>query len=152
MNANLSAEDRVNDLIDHMELDEKVAQLGAVEFPHLIKGERFDEDAALAVVPHGIGQVTRIGAMTGLEPEQSAELLNQIQRLMVRRTRLGIPVIVHEESLAGYCARGATVFPQALALACSWDPELLREVADKIRRQLLAVGAQTQFGARARYS
>ena len=142
MNANLSAEDRVNDLIDHMELDEKVAQLGAVEFPHLIKGERFDEDAALAVVPHGIGQVTRIGAMTGLEPEQSAELLNQIQRLMVRRTRLGIPVIVHEESLAGYCARGATVFPQALALACSWDPELLREVADKIRRQLLAVGAR----------
>ena len=83
------------------------------------------------MVPHGIGQVTRIGATTGLEPEQSAELLNQIQRLMVKRTRLGIPVIVHEESLAGYCARGATVFPQAFALACSWDPELVREVATR---------------------
>jgi beta-glucosidase len=142
VNNSLAIEDRVSDLIDRMELDEKVAQLGAVEFPRLITGERFDEDAALAVVPHGIGQVTRIGATTGLEPEQSAELLNQIQRLMVERTRLGIPVIVHEESLGGYCARGATVFPQAHALACSWDSELVREVADKIRRQLLAVGAR----------
>ena len=142
LNADLAIKDRVNDLIDHMELDEKVAQLGAVEFPDLLKGERFDEDAALAVVPHGIGQVTRIGATTGLEPEQSAELFNQIQRVVVERTRLGIPVIVHEESLAGYCARGATVFPQALALACSWDPALVYEVADCVRRQLLAVGAR----------
>ena len=140
--AALATEDRVSDLIDRMDLDEKLAQLGAVGFPDLIKDEHFDEDAALAVVPHGIGQVTRIGATTGLEPEQSAELLNQIQRLVVERTRLGIPVMVHEETLAGYCARGATVFPQALALACSWDPELVREVADKIRRQLLAVGAR----------
>jgi beta-glucosidase len=141
-NAALAVEDRVSDLIDHMELDEKVAQLGAIGFPDLIKEERFDEDAALAVIPQGIGQVTRIGATTGLEPEESAELLNQIQRLVVERTRLGIPVMVHEESLAGYCARGATVFPQALALACSWDPELVQEVADRIRRQLLAVGAR----------
>ena len=138
----LAIADRVSDLIDRMDLDEKLAQLGAIGFPDLIKDERFDADAALAVVPHGIGQVTRIGATTGLEPEQSAELLNQIQRLVVERTRLGIPVMVHEESLAGYCARGATVFPQALALACSWDPELVQEVADKIRRQLLAVGAR----------
>jgi len=141
-NANLAIEDRVNDLIERMELDEKLAQLGAVEFPRLITGERFDPEAALAVVPHGIGQVTRIGATTGLEPQQSAELFNQIQKLVVERTRLGIPAMVHEESLAGYCARGATVFPQALALASSWDPALVHDVADCIRRQLLAVGAR----------
>jgi beta-glucosidase len=142
VNANLAIEDRVNDLVGRMEMDEKLAQLGAVEFPQLIRGERFDVEAALAVVPHGIGEVTRIGATTGLEPEQSAELFNAIQRVVVERTRLGIPVMVHEESLAGYCARGATVFPQALALACSWDPALVQEVADCVRRQLLAVGAR----------
>ena len=142
VNANLAIEDRVNDLIERMELDEKLAQLGAVEFPRLITGERFDEEAALAVLPHGIGQVTRIGATTGLEPQQSAELFNQIQHLVVERTRLGIPLMVHEESLAGYCARGATVFPQALALASSWDPALIYAVADCVRRQLLAVGAR----------
>jgi beta-glucosidase len=137
-----AVEDRVSDLIDRMDIDEKVAQLGAVGFPDLMKDERLDEDAALAVVPHGIGQITRIGATTGLEPLQSAELFNGIQRLVIGRTRLGVPVMVHEESLAGYCARGATVFPQALALACSWDPDLVQEVAANVRGQLMAVGAR----------
>jgi beta-glucosidase len=138
----LSVDDRVNDLLGRMELDEKIAQLGAVRFPDLIAGDRFDAEVALQAVPHGIGQVTRIGATTGLHPTQSAELMNEIQRLVVERTRLGIPVIVHEESVAGYCARGATVFPQALGLACTWEPELVEEVAAAVRRQLLAVGAR----------
>jgi beta-glucosidase len=138
----LSVEDRVSDLIGRMEIDEKLAQLGSVEFPKLVTAEGVDQDKALKVVPHGIGQVTRIGATTGLEPAQSAELFNQIQQLMVERTRLGIPVLVHEESLAGYCARGATVFPQALALGCSWDPQLVSEVAGRVRQQMLAVGAR----------
>ena len=137
-----SVDERVEDLLSHMTLDEKIAQLGAVEFPDLLSDGRFDEEAALAVVPHGVGQVTRIGATTGLRPSQSAELLNQIQKLAVERTRLGVPVIVHEESLAGYCARDATVFPQALGLACTWDPDLVEQVAGVARRQLLAVGAR----------
>ncbi|MGO9659616.1 MAG: glycoside hydrolase family 3 N-terminal domain-containing protein [Acidimicrobiales bacterium] len=142
LNAHLSVEDRVSDLIGRMAIDEKLAQLGSVEFPKLVTAEGVDQDKALEVVPHGIGQVTRIGATTGLEPAQSAELFNQIQQLMVERTRLGIPVLVHEESLAGYCARGATVFPQALALGCSWDPQLVSEVAARIRQQMFAVGAR----------
>lgn len=137
-----SVNERVDELIGLMDIDEKIAQLGAVRFPDLIKQDRFDEEAALAVIPHGIGQVTRIGATTGLEPAQSAELMNQIQKLVVERTRLGIPIVLHEESLAGYCARGATVFPQALSLACAWDPGLMEEVAGAVRRQLLAVGAR----------
>jgi len=137
-----SVEERVEDLVSQMTLDEKVAQLGAVSFPDLMAGDRFDEETALAVVPHGIGQVTRIGATTGLRPAESAELVNQIQKLMVERTRLGIPVIVHEESLAGYCARDATVFPQAFGLACTWDPKLVEAVASAIREQLMAVGAR----------
>lgn len=142
MDAGASVEDRVTDLIERMEIDEKLAQLGAVEFPRLITGEGVDPAKVLAVVPKGIGQVTRIGATTGLEPVQSAELFNQIQRAVVEGTRLGVPVLVHEEALSGYCARGATVFPQALALGCSWDPRLVSEVADRIRRQLMAVGAR----------
>ncbi|HTW07809.1 MAG TPA: glycoside hydrolase family 3 N-terminal domain-containing protein [Acidimicrobiales bacterium] len=138
----LPVERRVNDLVERMQLDEKLAQLGAIAFPRLMTKGGLDQERALSVVPHGIGQVTRIGATTGLEPAQSAELFNQVQRIMVERTRLGVPVMVHEESLAGYCARGATVFPQALALGCSWDPYLVSQVADRARRQLLAVGAR----------
>ena len=68
--------------------------------------------------------------------------MNEIQRFVVERTRLGIPVVVHEESTGGYCARDATVFPQAIGLAATWDPALLEEVAAVIREQMLAVGAR----------
>ena len=132
----------MDDLLQRMSIEEKLAQLGAVRFPDMVQDGHVDTETVLRVIPHGIGQVTRIGATTGLEPEQSAELVNQIQRAVVEGTRLGIPVVVHEESLAGYCARGATVFPQALGLACSWDPALIEEVAGAVRRQLLAVGAR----------
>ena len=58
-------DERVDDLIGLMDIDEKTAQLGAVRFPDLIVGGRLDAEAVLRAVPHGIGQVTRIGATTG---------------------------------------------------------------------------------------
>ena len=58
------------------------------------------------------------------------------------RTRLGIPAIIHEESCAGFTARGATQFPQAIGLASTWEPELIGEMAAVIRSQMRAVGAR----------
>ena len=83
LNASAPVEDRVTDLIERMDVDEKLAQLGAVEFPRLMTKEGLDREKALVVVPRGIGQVTRIGATTGLEPVQSAELFNQIQQVPI---------------------------------------------------------------------
>src|SRR5947207_12522064 len=68
--------------------------------------------------------------------------MNQVQLFAIERTRLGIPVVVHEEFTGGYCARGATVFPQAIGLAATWDPALVEDVAAVIRDQLRAVGAR----------
>lgn len=138
----LSIDERVDDLLGQMTLDEKLAQLGCLWSTTLVRDDRFDAELAASRMPHGIGQVTRIGASTGLHPRESAELMNAIQRVAVERTRLGIPVIVHEESVGGYCARDATVFPQAIGLAASWDPALLERVAGVIREQMLAVGAR----------
>jgi beta-glucosidase len=132
----------VDELLGRMTLDEKLAQLGCVWVTALVSDDAFDRDAALTHMPHGIGHVTRIGASTGLRPAESAALMNEIQRFAVEETRLGIPVVVHEESTAGYCARDATVFPQAIGLASTWDEALVAEVADVIRQQLRAVGAR----------
>jgi beta-glucosidase len=137
-----SVEDRVADLVDRMDIDEKVAQLGCVWITSLVRGDRVDHDAAVAQLRNGIGQITRIGASTGLRPAGSASLMNELQTIVVERTRLGIPLLVHEESVAGYLARDATVFPQALALACSWNPDLLAEIGEVIREQMVAVGAR----------
>ena len=133
---------RVDDLVARMSLDEKLAQLGGVWITALVSDDGFDVDAARERLRHGIGQVTRISGSSGLRPGASAALHNEIQQLLVEETRLGIPALVHEESTGGFCARDATVFPQGIGLASSWDPALVEEVADVIRQQMLAVGAR----------
>ncbi|MEY2447829.1 MAG: hypothetical protein QOH79_1305 [Acidimicrobiaceae bacterium] len=138
----LAVEARVADLLSRMTVEEKVAQLGGVWITDLVSPAGFDETRAAERLAHGIGHVTRIGASTGLRPTESAALMNAVQRFAVEHTRLGIPVVVHEESTGGYCAREATVFPQAIGLAATWDLVLVEEVAGVIREQLLAVGAR----------
>ena len=140
--AGASIESRVDDLLGRMSLDEKLAQIGSLWITDLVRGDSFDADRVATVLEHGIGHVTRIGAATGLKPAASAALMNQIQRVAVERTRLGIPVMVHEEAVGGYSARDATVFPQAIGLGASWDTDLVGEVAEAIRRQMVAVGAR----------
>ena len=135
-------DERVEDLCARMTLDEKLAQLGCAWSSELVEDERFSENRARRVLRHGIGQITRIGGGSGLRPAGSAAFANAIQRFLARETRLGIPALVHEESLAGFTARDATQFPQAIGLAATWEPALVEAVARVIREQLLAVGAR----------
>ncbi len=134
--------ERVADLIGRMTLEEKVAQLGAIWLTQLVSDDVFDDDRAAGELANGIGQVTRIGASTGLLANESAHLANQVQRILAERTRLGIPAVIHEEGVAGFLHRGATTFPHGLGLAATWNVELMAEVADVIRTQMLAVGAR----------
>jgi beta-glucosidase len=125
-----------------MSLDEKLAQLGCLWSSTFVRSGVFDPEVAVALMPHGIGQVTRVASATGLRSKQSAELMNAIQRTVLERTRMAIPVFIHEEAVGGFCHRDGTVFPQALGLAASWDVALLERVAGVIREQMLAVGAR----------
>ena len=142
LDASLPTEERVELLLGEMTLAEKLAQLGGVWSTGLVRDDRFSSTAAASVMADGTGQITRIAASTGLRPEGLAQLHNEIQRWLVTGTRLGIPAIVHEEAVGGFCARDAVQFPQAIGLASTWDPELVQEIADHIRGELLAVGAR----------
>jgi beta-glucosidase len=133
---------RVKDLLGRMTLDEKLAQLGGVWATDLMGEGGFDAARARELLPHGIGHVTRIGASTGLGPAASAAFANSVQRLLVEETRLGIPALIHEEALAGLCARGATQYPQAIGLAATFSPQAVRAMAEGIRREMRAVGAR----------
>lgn len=131
---------RVRDLLAQMTLDEKLAQLGSIWAFELLEGQSFSEARAQARLPHGIGQITRIGGSTNLPPAQSAAVANALQRFLLTRTRLGIPAMVHEECCSGYMAQGATVFPQAIGVASTWDVELTEAMGAVIRTQVRAVG------------
>jgi beta-glucosidase len=134
--ADLTTADRVADLLGRMTLAEKLAQLGSAWVYEV-------QDGALmaAKLADGIGQITRIGGATILTPSQAATLANRIQRFLREETRLGIPAMVHEEACAGYMARGATIFPQIIGLASTWNPDLAEGMGAVIRQQMRAAGA-----------
>ncbi len=77
-----------------------------------------------------------------LKPRQMAEFTNAIQRYVMEKTRLGIPVMFYEESLHGHMASGGTHFSQAIALASSWDPKLVEEVYSAVAREVRSASRQ----------
>ncbi len=133
--------ERVSDLLGRMTLDEKLAQLTSRWASELMDGGAVSLDKMRELVPHGTGQITRIGGASTLEPLASAKAANSMQRFLVESTRLGIPAIVHEECCAGYMALGGTVFPQIIGLASTFQPELAEKMTSVIRSQMRAVGA-----------
>lgn len=142
INVGHSVEERTEHLLSQMTLEEKLGQLGAVWATDLIDNQKhFVQAKAEQKIASGIGHVSRVGAVSLLKPQASAAVANDIQAYLVKQTRLGIPAIVHEESCAGYMARDATTFPQAIGLAATWAPELIEEMAGVIRTQMRAVGA-----------
>lgn len=135
--------EKVGHLLSRMTLEEKVAQLLSAPIEDLVEGRSFSREKARRLLSSGIGQITRVsGSRLGFSPREAARLVNEVQRFLVEETRLGIPAIVHEESLAGLMASTATCFPQAIALAATWDPELVQMVAEEIRKQALTVGCR----------
>ncbi len=136
-----SVGERVTDLLDRMTLEEKLAQLGSAWVFQLADGNQLVAERAAELLRHGLGQVTRISGASSLGAHDAAVLANAIQRHLVTATRLGIPAIVHEEICSGLMAREATIFPQAIGLASTWDPDLAARLADAVRVQMRAMGA-----------
>jgi beta-xylosidase len=138
---NQSVDARVRDLLARMTVDEKLAQLAGVWATALVEDRRFSEAKAVEALRNGAGHLTRVAGSTGLLPGESAELANACQRWLIEKTRLGVPAIIHEESCAGYAAAAATMFPQAIGLSATWEPELIEAATRVIRTQMRAVGA-----------
>jgi len=123
---------RVADLLSRMTLEEKAAQMMCVwneKAKTLVDAKgNFDHGKAVASFSHGhgLGQVGRPSdAGGGKNARATAELTNAIQRFFVEHSRLGIPVMFHEECLHGQAAIDATSFPQPIGLAATWDERLV---------------------------
>jgi beta-glucosidase len=133
--------ERVHDLLTRMSLEEKVAQLGSAWVFQLADGPELDTGRATELLRHGLGQVTRISGASSLRGHEAAVLANAIQRHLVTATRLGVPAIVHEEICSGLMSRGSTIFPQAIGVASTWEPDLNAALADAVRTQMRSIGA-----------
>jgi len=133
---------RTKDLLSKMTLDEKIAQLGGIWSFEVLENWKFSPDKAESLMKNGIGQICRPGVSTGLHPQDMAELINGIQKFLAENTRLGIPALVHEECLNGFMAKSATIFPQIIGMASTWEPELVDKMTRVTRAQMMAVGVR----------
>jgi len=129
LDPSLPVERRIDDLLARMTLEEKVGQMLCLwQGKRAITDSagRFDPSRAPEWFRTGVGRIERPGEGHGARAE--AEFTNAIQRWVKEHTRLGIPVLFHEEALHGLEGEQATSFPQAIALASTWNPELVERV------------------------
>jgi len=126
---------RVQDLLSRMTLEEKAEQMLCVwqeKAQKLVDAEgNFDRSKAETAFKEGRapGQVGRPSdAGGGKGARGMAELTNAIQRFFLEHTRLGIPVVFHEECLHGHAAPEGTSYPQPIALGATFNPELVEKL------------------------
>lgn len=139
---------RVDALIAELTLEEKIAQLYGIWISASNDGEEvapnqnemtdvIDLDAML---PKGLGQLTRPFGTKPVDAAVGALSLARTQQRIMQQSRLGIPALAHDECLAGFAAWGATAYPVPLSWGASFSPELVQRMAQRIGADMASVG------------
>lgn len=158
-NPALSSVRRTADLLSRMTVEEKIGQILCVPGWEMVNRTDTavsitDAYRSFAGEQHGgmLWATFRADAWTGkdlsngLGPVLSARAANALQRYALDSTRLGIPILLAEETPHGHMAIGGTVFPTGIGLSATWDEELMTEVGGVIARELRARGGHIGFG------
>lgn len=135
----LSAKKRAQDLLSRMTAEEKVAQLmglwnGGVED---FKPEIFDDPVKMKEI---FGKGCHSVHPSPLGIKDTVRMRNMIQKYLVEETRLGIPALFVDEGQHGMMRSEATVFPQAIGMACSWDTTLFEKIYGVIAHEMRSRG------------
>lgn len=138
-NKNLSTAERVEDLLSRMTLEEKIAQLNMTNMRSLkIDSNGNVPDSLLSKLFKG----RSIGCIESpfIEHERVAIVSEAVDEYLRKKTRLGIPVIKAGVCLHGHLALGTTIFPQAIGLGSTWNPELIKEMSSVIAEEASLAG------------
>lgn len=137
-------EDRLDQLVDsvyeRLSLEEKVAQITAIEPAEIMVDGKLSIEKCREVIPYGIGHICQYADRSDVSPDELRDMVKAVQDYLVNETPAGIPAIFHEEVISGFAGRGATVYPQQLGLACSWDPALAEVKTEQTAEAMRAAG------------
>jgi len=149
---NLPIETCLADLLSRMTLEEKVAQVyRMISAKNGPPGQTvyLDEDGEIVFDAPGVQLEPGVYAFGRVSlkhsPRRSAEISNRLQKQLREQTRLGIPALLTGEALHGLMATGATSFPQAIALASTWDPQLVQQIFTAAAREARSRGCNYMF-------
>ena len=129
--ASLPVEERVEDLLERMTLEEKILQLNQYTLGASDNANNIEE--VTARIQAGIGSL--------IYYEENPELRNGMQRRAMEQTRLGIPILFGYDVIHGF----RTVYPISLAQACSWNTDLVREACDMAAAEARRSGVDWTF-------
>lgn len=126
---------KIEDLLKRMTLEEKVGQMTQLALAMVISGR--DQDAKIdpaklekAIVKYGVGSILNVSDQA-LTVDKWREIIGQMQEAATKKTRLGIPIIYGIDSIHGAnYVRGATMFPQEIGMAATFNPELMKRSAE----------------------
>lgn len=157
--ASQSIEIRTKDLISRMTLKEKVGQLlsplgwemyerqgNKVTVSQKFKDIVAEKQIGMLWATFRADPWTQKTLANGLNPEMSAEAANELQRYMLKNTRLGIPIFLAEEAPHGHMAIGTTVFPTGIGQASTWNQALLKNMSATVAKEVRLQGGHISYG------
>lgn len=139
-NSSLAVEERVQDLLSRMSLEEKVRQMDMYRGENFKNGEAFDKKRTAS----HIGKLG-VGAIHDIYP-RSAKMINDLQNHVIENNRWGIPALIMGEMLHGYVDDGATAFPMSIGLGATWDTALMEKVGRTIGTEARIRGVHYGLG------
>ena len=124
-NTTTDVEQQVNELYDKMPQEERIAQLKSMYMDDLFDEQgKLDTAKCRELIPHGIGHFSQFCMQQPRDPNELRDRAAAIQDWLMNHTPNGIPALLHEEVLSGVNTKGATIYPQQIGQAGSFNPEL----------------------------
>ncbi|MCR4854267.1 MAG: glycoside hydrolase family 3 C-terminal domain-containing protein, partial [Prevotella sp.] len=121
-------EQQVDELYDRMSQEERIAQLRSMFMDDLFdeKGQ-LDTAKCRQLIPNGIGHFSQFAMQQPRDPNVIRDRVAAVQNWLIHNTPNGIPALCHEEVLSGVNTKGATIYPQQIGQACSFNPVLAEQ-------------------------
>ena len=121
----IDMEQQVDELYNKMPQEERIAQLKSMFMDDLFDEQgQLDTAKCRELIPYGIGHFSQYASQKPTDPNELRDRVAAVQEWLMKNTPNGIPALFHEEVLSGINTQGATIYPQQIGQACSFNTEL----------------------------
>ena len=133
-------EQLIDQLYNRIPQQERIAQLRSMYMDTLFDAQGLlDTARCRQMIPYGIGHFSQYASQKPMDPNVLRDRVAAVQQWLMANTPNGIPALFHEEVLSGVNTRGATIYPQQIGQACSFNTELAElktRQTGKVMRQM----------------